>query len=159
MNVWRHNTSFMTWLAPRALWQRGCATFIPVIACTRLSVSVNEQKKLASTSPSLLSPHAIFRAFFRSVVPTIMKPGTGCAIPVHSPCCRVQRQTPYSRKGVSLNSWLMSGYLFIYYKARVSKTSPFLHTSLHLQKILRQMNSISPHFPIYEEHWLFQAIF
>ena len=74
----------MTWLAPRALWERGCVTFIPVIACTRLSVSVNEQKKLASTSPSLLSPHAIFRAFFRSVVPTIMKPGTGCAIPVHS---------------------------------------------------------------------------
>ena len=116
----------MTWLAPRALWERGCATFIPVIACTRLSVSVNEQKKLASTSPSLLSPHAIFRAFFRSVVPTITKPGTGCAIPVHSPCCRVQRQTPYSRKGVSLNSWLMQGYLFIYYKARVSKTLTFV---------------------------------
>ena len=86
-----------------------CVLFLLAwLACTRLSVSVNEQKKLASTSPSLLSPRAVFRNFFyRSVVPTIMKPRTGYAIPVHSPYCRVQRQTPYSRKGVSLNSWLV----------------------------------------------------
>lgn len=126
-----------------------------IYSCNSLYQALGQCKRAKKASEHLtLSPQPSrdFRAFFRSVVPTIMKPGTGCAIPVHSPCCRVQRQTPYSRKGVSLNSWLMSGYLFIYYKARVSKTSPFLHTSLHLQKILRQMNSISPHFPIYEEH-------
>ena len=92
-------------------WERDCATFLPVLACTRLSVSIDEQKKRASISPSPLIPRTVFPVFFlffffRSVVPAIMEPETGYAIPVHSRCCRVQRQTPNSRNGVSLNSWL-----------------------------------------------------
>ena len=98
-----HCTIFNPVLKP---WEGDYATFLPVLACTRLSVSTDEQKKRASISPSPLSPRTVFPVFcvcvffFRSVVPAIMEPETGYAIPVHSRCCRVQRQTPYSRNGI-----------------------------------------------------------
>ena len=69
----------------------------------------------------------------------------GNEVPVHSPSCRVQSQTSYPRKGVSLNSWLTQRYFFIYFNAPVSKTL-LLHTLAHPQN-LRQMSSISPHVP------------
>ena len=70
----------------------------------------------------------------------------GNEVPLHSPSCRVQSQTSYPRKGVSLNSWLTQRYFFIYFNAPVSKTL-LLHTPPHRQKNLRQMSSISPHVP------------